>query len=159
MEEEIEEADSPEAEDEILASVEYVCSLIDKEVKNGVKAERIVVGGFSQGCAISLVTGLSSRYAGKLGGIVGLSGYLPKGPKMQELRKKYLKESKMRVFLGHGSKDMLVPMRVFREAKGKVEKIVSENKVRVEVYEGMGHVASGAEFRDMCGFLEEVLPE
>lgn len=41
--------------------MEYLCTLIDGEVEKGIKPERIVVGGFSQGCAISLVTGLASR--------------------------------------------------------------------------------------------------
>jgi len=50
-----------EGEDEILASVEYVCGLIDAEVEKGVKPKRIVAGGFSQGCAVSLITGLASR--------------------------------------------------------------------------------------------------
>jgi predicted esterase len=56
-----------EGEDEILASVEYVCGLIDAEIERGVKPERIVVGGFSQGCAVCLITGLASRWKGKLG--------------------------------------------------------------------------------------------
>lgn len=37
-----------EAEDEILKSVEYVCGLIDEEVKRGIDLNRIIVGGFSQ---------------------------------------------------------------------------------------------------------------
>jgi predicted esterase len=67
-----------EGEDDILQSVEYICGLVDEEIKKGVEVERIVVGGFSQGCAISLILGLASRYAGKIGGVVGLSGYLGK---------------------------------------------------------------------------------
>lgn len=57
-----------EHEDEIWKSVEYVCQLVDEEIKRGVEVERIVVGGFSQGCAIALLVGLGSRYRGQLGG-------------------------------------------------------------------------------------------
>ena len=72
--------DKDEEEDDkegIMKSVEYICGLIDTEVEAGVPVERIVVGGFSQGCAISLLVGLIGRYRGRLGRVVGLSGYLP----------------------------------------------------------------------------------
>lgn len=71
-----EEEDEEDDEEGMMASVEYICGLVDKEVEAGVPVERIVVGGFSQGCAMSLLVGLMNRYKGKLGGVVGLSGYL-----------------------------------------------------------------------------------
>ncbi|KAE8444341.1 hypothetical protein EG329_000651 [Mollisiaceae sp. DMI_Dod_QoI] len=86
-EEEDEDEFNEEGEEEILKSVEYLSGLIDGEVKNGVKLERIVIGGFSQGCAVSLVTALASRYQGKIGAVVGLSGYLPRGKKIMEGRR------------------------------------------------------------------------
>lgn len=153
-------------EAEMCDSVEYVCQLIDAEVERGVHPERILVGGFSQGCAISLVLALASRYKGRLGGAVGLSGYLPKGRRVwegrEELRNSRVGEDgdgrmKMKVFLAHGTKDMLVPMRVFRDTRERVRYTVGEEMVESREYEGMGHVASGLEFRDMCGFLEAVL--
>jgi predicted esterase len=154
-----------EGEDEILESVEYICSLIDEEVKNGVDVSRIVVGGFSQGCAVSLVLGLASRYAGKIGGVVGLSGYLPRGPKIKSGREKFEKNGKgemgMKIFLAHGTRDMLVPMRVFRDTKMRVQHTVGEGREVLECheYEGMSHVMSGLELRDMSSFLERVVPE
>lgn len=157
------EADEPpdEAEDEMLESVEYVCSLIDAEVSKGVKLARIVVGGFSQGCAISLMVALCSRYQGKLGGVVGLSGYLPQGGKIYEGRKRYSSQSEegmgMKVFLAHGTRDMLVPMRVFRETRKRVQETVGVERVVDREYEGMGHSTGGGEFRDLCAFLEGVV--
>jgi predicted esterase len=153
-----------EGEDEILQSVEYLCGLIDEEVKRGVDIKRIVIGGFSQGCAVSLCTALGSRYGGRIGGVVGLSGYLPRGKKLRREREGFVgvgdgeTGDKMRVFMGHGTRDMLVPMRVFRDAKSRVEKVAGEEVMECREYEGMGHVTSGAEFRDMCGFLEKVVP-
>jgi predicted esterase len=149
-----------QGEDEILESVEYVCGLIDEEVKRGVEVDRIAVGGFSQGCAVSLVLGLTSRYSGKLGGIVGLSGYLPRGKKIKAGRERFNREeNKMGVFLAHGTRDMLVPMRVFRDTKARVQRTVGEEVLEAHEYEGMGHVTCGPEFRDMCAFLEKVVPE
>ena len=146
-------------EDEILASAEYLCTLIDAEISRGVKPERIIIGGFSQGCAISLVTGLSSRWQGKVGGLVGLSGYMPKGRKINVGSRGFEKGKGMKVFLAHGTKDMLVPVRVFRDAKRRIEGTVGEGEVEAHVYEGLGHTTSGEEFRDMCVFLEKMIPD
>lgn len=49
--------------------------LLDRETERGVPAERIVLMGFSQGCAMTLLAGLRSPQ--RLAGLVALSGYLP----------------------------------------------------------------------------------
>jgi predicted esterase len=59
--------------------------LIRDEVDNGIPANRIVVGGFSQGCVLSLLTGLTSEY--KLGGIIGCSGWLGMSSKFPAVSK------------------------------------------------------------------------
>jgi len=46
-----------------------VSRLIRDEVDSGIPARRIVVGGFSQGCATALATSLTSEY--KFAGIIG----------------------------------------------------------------------------------------
>ena len=49
--------------------------LITAEVDAGIPADRIVLGGFSQGGAMSLLTGCSGER--RLGGVVVMSGWLP----------------------------------------------------------------------------------
>jgi phospholipase/carboxylesterase len=56
-------------------SQKQVEALIDKERARGIPSGRIVLGGFSQGCAMALLTGLRQTEA--LAGIAALSGYLP----------------------------------------------------------------------------------
>jgi phospholipase/carboxylesterase len=56
-------------------SMQVVESLLVREEERGMPASRIVLAGFSQGCAMALLTGL--RHAQRLAGIAGLSGYLP----------------------------------------------------------------------------------
>lgn len=70
-------ADLVRREDEggLRASLQLVHGLIDEQIARGIAPERIIVGGFSQGCAMALLAGV--RYGQRLGGIVGLSGYLP----------------------------------------------------------------------------------
>jgi phospholipase/carboxylesterase len=50
-------------------------ALIEREIARGIPASRIVLMGFSQGCAMTLMSGL--RQAHVLGGLIALSGYLP----------------------------------------------------------------------------------
>jgi lysophospholipase I len=64
---------SNEDEAGMLLTVSSVNQLISAEIDSGVDAGRIVVGGFSQGGAMSLLTGLTSER--KLGGVVSLSGW------------------------------------------------------------------------------------
>jgi phospholipase/carboxylesterase len=68
---------APRAEDEagLRASAAIVRGLIEREERRGVPARRIVLMGFSQGCAMALLTGL--RFERRLAGLVALSGYLP----------------------------------------------------------------------------------
>ncbi len=49
--------------------------LITKEVNSGIPPSRIILGGFSQGGAMSILAGLCGER--KLAGIVSLSGWLP----------------------------------------------------------------------------------
>ena len=70
-------ADLVKREDEagLRSSRVEIEALIAKEKARGIPASRIVVAGFSQGCAMALMVGL--RHAEALAGIVGMSGYLP----------------------------------------------------------------------------------
>ena len=64
-----------EDEPGMLKSMRSLNELITTEVDSGIPAERVVLGGFSQGGAMSLLTGLTTER--KLGGVVVLSGWLP----------------------------------------------------------------------------------
>lgn len=49
--------------------------MIDSEIKGGIPASRIVIGGFSQGGALALYSAL--KFPQKLAGVVALSCWLP----------------------------------------------------------------------------------
>jgi phospholipase/carboxylesterase len=59
----------------LRASQLLVDGLIANERARGVAADRIVLAGFSQGCAMTFMTGL--RHPERLAGLLGMSGYLP----------------------------------------------------------------------------------
>lgn len=81
-------------------------TLIAAEIQRGIPAHRIVIAGFSQGCAMALMTGL--RYPERLAGIIGLSGYLPLADKLAAERS--AANQGLPVFLGHGRRDGVVPL-------------------------------------------------
>lgn len=80
------ELDDPEDEDGLLLSRKYIVGLIDDLVGQGVPVERIVLAGFSQGHALTLITGLTSKYCGKLAGLACICGYLPLADRIAGLR-------------------------------------------------------------------------
>jgi len=98
----------PAVEDEagLRASQALVEGLIAREVARGVSRSRIVLAGFSQGCAMALLTGL--RHAERLAGIVGLSGYLPLADKTAVERTAANQGTP--IFLAHGRFDPMIAL-------------------------------------------------
>jgi predicted esterase len=159
----------PELEDEedeqgLLKSVKYVESLIDACVRKGIPPQRIVLGGFSQGCALSLLTDLvSTKYSGKLGGVVGLCGYLPLSGNMriQDLRAVAglpPSQGEVPLFLASGQKDSLIPKRI-RNQTVKALEALGWTGIEAHEYEGQGHTISGPMLRDLCSWMEWVIPK
>ena len=85
-------------------SRQQIAELIDRERERGVAAERIVLVGFSQGSAMALMTAL--RYPHRLGGVVGLSGYLPLAATTTAERS--TANADLPIFLAHGTQDPIV---------------------------------------------------
>jgi phospholipase/carboxylesterase len=81
-------------------------ALIARERTRGIESTRIVLAGFSQGCALTLMTGL--RAAERLAGLVGLSGYLPLAEKIAAERTPM--NADVPIFLGHGRMDPMIPI-------------------------------------------------
>lgn len=107
--------DLVQREDEagLRRSREQVEELLKREQERGMPASRIVLAGFSQGCAIALLTGL--RHGERLAGIVGLSGYLPLAQTTAAERNDA--NALTPIFLGHGQQDGVVDI-----ARGKASR-------------------------------------
>jgi len=101
-------AGTPQArlEDEagLRASQALIEALIQQERERGVPASRIVLMGFSQGCAMTLMTGL--RHKERLAGLVGLSGYLPLAA--QTAGERLAANADVPIFLAHGRDDPMI---------------------------------------------------
>lgn len=98
--------DQKQDEAGLLESKAAIEALIQKENARGIPCERIFLAGFSQGCAMALLTGL--RYPEKLAGIIALSGYLPLHQQMPEKAAQANKNTP--IFWVHGDFDPVVPL-------------------------------------------------
>ncbi|GJJ72746.1 phospholipase/carboxylesterase [Entomortierella parvispora] len=138
----------------MLQSRTEIMQIVREEIEdNGIPANRIVIGGFSQGCVMGLMTGLTAEY--KFAGIVSLSGYVPLHNKFMNMVSDA--NRKTPVFWGHGDADQVV-----RYAYGKQSvELLQANKFNVQfnTYRNMGHGSSPQEIRDLLVFLKETLPE
>ena len=78
--------------------------LIAREIERGIPADKIVLAGFSQGCAMTFQTGL--RYPQKLAGLLCLSGYLPIHATVAAERA--AENQQTPIFMAHGRGDGVV---------------------------------------------------
>ena len=81
-------------------------ALIADERARGVPANRIVLAGFSQGCAMAFMTGL--RHGERLAGLLGMSGYLPLGALTAAERSEA--NAGLPIFQAHGTADPVIPI-------------------------------------------------
>ena len=81
-------------------------ALIADERARGMAANRIVLAGFSQGCAMTFMAGL--RHAERLGGLLGMSGYLPLADLTATERS--AANVGVPIFQAHGSADPMITM-------------------------------------------------
>ncbi|KAI0004975.1 Phospholipase/carboxylesterase [Russula compacta] len=100
--------ESPEDESGMLRTVSSVNQLVSAEVDSGIDAGRIVIGGFSQGAAMSLLTGLTTER--KLAGVVSLSGWLVLRNKVKAMSS--ARASSLPIFWGHGTADPLITFKM-----------------------------------------------
>ena len=75
--EEAEQEAAPDDEEGIMKGVDRLDELVRQELEKGVDHRRIIVGGFSQGGAVSLVWGRVGRLRESGAGLVLCSGYFP----------------------------------------------------------------------------------
>ncbi|HVY81567.1 MAG TPA: dienelactone hydrolase family protein, partial [Steroidobacteraceae bacterium] len=110
---------SQQDETGIRASDAIVRGLIRRENERGIPTERIALAGFSQGGAMSLVTG--TRYPEKLAGIMALSCYMLLAPKLEAERSSANRATP--IFMAHGTQDPVVPYQLGVESRQLLEKL------------------------------------
>ena len=127
-----------------------VDALIATERARGVPANRIVLAGFSQGCAMTFMAGL--RHGERLAGLLGMSGYLPLGALTAAER--HSANADVPIFQAHGTSDNVIP--IARAIQSRDALIALGHKVEWHAYP-MPHSVCPQEIADMNRWLLEVL--
>jgi phospholipase/carboxylesterase len=131
-------------------SQQQVEQLIAQEKSRGIPAERIVLAGFSQGCAMTLQTGL--RYPERLAGLLCLSGYLPIHATVPTERNSANHDTP--IFMAHGRGDPVVPI----DRAEKSRDFLQSLGYKVEWHEyAMGHSVCEEEIADISRWFRHVL--
>lgn len=146
--------DAPEDEAGIKKATDSIKSIIEHEVKNGIPANRIVLGGFSQGGALSLYTALTCQH--KLAGVVGLSCWLPLHKTFPQAACSVNKE--ISILQCHGEADPMIPVRFGALTSEKLKSVVAPSKVQFKTYHGVMHNTNQEEMMAVKDFLEKVIP-
>lgn len=139
----------------ILRSRDYFNTLIKEQMDQGIKPSRIVLGGFSQGGAISLYSGVTNKE--KLGGVFGLSCYLPLSDRVTNQIPENWPNKKTPFFLGHGTVDEVVQYE-FGRLSSKLMKDIGLENVQFNTYPDLGHSADPQEIEDLEKFLQQTIP-
>ncbi|KAF2267362.1 Phospholipase/carboxylesterase [Lojkania enalia] len=147
-------ASREEDEQGIIRSRDYFHSLIDAEIAKGIPADRIVIGGFSQGGAMSLISGVT--YKNKLGGIFGLSCYLLLQSKLKDIIPADSPNKDTPIFMGHGDSDQVVAHKYGKMSADYLKDL--GYKVDFRTYEGLVHSADPEEIDHLESYLNQQIP-
>lgn len=134
----------------IQKSATAIVELIENQASRGIAYDKIVLAGFSQGCAMVLHIGL--RFPHKLAGIIALSGYLPLA--LTANVEKHSANAHTPIFMAHGTYDPVVVLERAQASHAMLEKMgyqVDWNEYPME------HSVNHEELMDISRFLQEVL--
>ena len=135
--------------DDIYQSVALVEGLIHKELDLGIKAENIILAGFSQGGVIALQTGLC--FSQKLAGIIALSTYLPTTEQLQSERA--VENNDTAIFMAHGTLDPMIDPQIAQQAYTQLKAM--DYPISWHEYP-MQHSVCIEEIVDISGFINSV---
>lgn len=153
--------DAEEDEAGMLDSARLINQVIASEIGAGIDANRIVLGGFSQGGTMSLLSGLTGER--KLAGLAVLSGWLPLRNKFKSMASPFAPSTS--VFWGHGSVDPLVKPQYCKESSDflvkelnlPVAKPGDFKGLSYHIYDGVGHTTVPRELDDLKGWIKKVI--
>ena len=134
----------------LRASQALVEVLIANQRARGIPASRIVLAGFSQGCAMVFMAGL--RHRERLAGLLGMSGYLPLAALAASERSAV--NADLPVFQAHGTADAVIP--IARAIQSRDTLMALGHPVEWHAYP-MPHSVCAAEIADMNRWLLRVL--
>ncbi|KAG5887846.1 hypothetical protein JTB14_005612 [Gonioctena quinquepunctata] len=144
------DASGPEDEQGIKSATKNIQTLIEGELSAGIPAERILLGGFSQGGALALYSALT--YPKKLAGVVALSCWLPLNKSFPAAKQT---DDSLPILQCHGDCDPVVPYKWGQLTASILKSMLSE--VEFKSYTGLMHTSSEEELGDIKQFIAKLL--
>lgn len=124
--------------------------LIARENARGIPSDRIILAGFSQGCAMTLQVGL--RYPETLAGLLCLSGYVPLRDVVAKER--HSANQHTPIYMAHGRADPVIALQRAEQSRD----LLQELGYKIEWHEYMmQHSVCAEEIDDIGVWLQAVL--
>ncbi len=155
----------------VAASVARLENIVISEVRNGTPSTKMVLVGFSQGAALSLMTALTTLH--ELGGVASLSGWIPQQSRQVRVLSPYVESSctdhlrqamhqiepSLPVFWSHGTADEEVPLSYGEECTAFLRDSLQlpVDKVTFKTYEGLEHAVNEDVLSDLAAWLSHSL--
>ena len=140
-------------------SSKYIHSLIQDEITSSkISSDRIIVGGFSQGGAMSIYCGVSCKE--KIAAMICCSGYLLDFAMDEKMVSKFGNYDTP-IFMFHAKKDMVVPTEYARKSYKHLAKIMNGNVEWNEynIKSNGGHNVTQQEMDDVVDKIKTYLPK
>lgn len=132
-------------------SINLINKIIEQEIKKGIPTNKIFIGGYSQGGAMALVSGLKYD-RNNLGGIIVMSGWIFKN---HDLSNKNLNKH-IPIYIAHGMKDNVVLFENAISIKNTLYKN-NFNNITFKSYENLKHGKSKDEINDLIKWLSKMI--
>lgn len=149
---------NPKARQDIsgfFKSCEVVQLLVREQMEvHNIAPERILIGGFSQGAAISMA--VLSLLDVRIGGLIALSGFCPVADSLSEKYQKSGLNFDTPVFQGHGTADPIISLEFGKHAKNVYGGLGFRNW-DFRSYAGVGHSTNEQELIDVIKFMSSTL--
>lgn len=136
--------------DDIDESRKQIEAFIDAERSTGMRADQILLAGFSQGGAVAYHTGL--HHPVPLAGIIALSGYIPVPGDDESEYPEAIRN--MPILIGHGTRDPVVPTVLADQA---LEHLKAQGFPCSYKKYAMEHSVCPQEIDDIAAFINELL--
>lgn len=150
------ELGNPNAKQDIegfFKSCDVLKNLVKQQIEEfKIPPEKIIIGGFSQGAAISLAT--LATMETKIGGCVALSGFCAL---RKEVESKLLSANlDTPIFQGHGTADPVINYQYGKKTSEFFKELGFKN-LDFQTYPGVQHSASDEELAAVIKFIKDVL--
>lgn len=127
---------------------------IKQAMDEGIPAENIILGGFSQGAAIALGSAINLEW--KLGGVVSLSGFISCNKDLFKGKEAgRLVNNDTPIFHGHGDLDPVVALSLGKRSLNWMVDVYGFQKTEFHSYQGLQHSFNEQELYELYQFIKK----